>query len=207
MPNFKARSATSPDATGARGRSAGFCIVWGAAGVLDGCRSKCPAPSARLEGKRYVEKEKIDRILAKFPGIKGNLIGILHEIQNEFRYLPEEELRYLSKKIDVPMTHIYSIANFYHRFSLTPKGEHELCVCLGTACHVKGGHNLLRQAQKDLKVDEGETTEDMKFTLQVVRCIGACSLAPAVMVDDQTYSKMTPKILRELVHSFEDKEE
>ena len=154
-----------------------------------------------------MEKEKIDQIVSKFPETNGNLIGILHEIQNEFRYLPEEELRYLSEKIAVPMTHIYSIANFYHRFSLTPKGEHELCVCLGTACHVKGGQNLIRQAKKDLKIDAGQTTADMQFTLQVVRCIGACSLAPAVMIDEQTYSNVTPKLLRELVQSLESKEE
>lgn len=146
-----------------------------------------------------MEKEKIDHIISKFPEIKGNLIGILHEIQNEYRYLPEEELRYLSKKINVPITHIYSIANFYNRFSLTPKGEHELCVCLGTACHVKGGHKLLDQAKKNLHIDEGETTKDMKFTLEVVRCIGACSLAPAVTVDEKTHRQVTPDKLSEII--------
>ena len=84
-----------------------------------------------------MEKEVIDRIISKFPETKGNLIAMLHEIQNEFRYLPEEELRYLSRKINVHMTQIYSIANFYNRFSLTPKGDKEISVCLGTACHVK----------------------------------------------------------------------
>lgn len=149
-----------------------------------------------------MEKEKIDHILSKFPETKGNLIGILHEIQNEFRYLPKEELQYLSKKIEIPMTQIYSIANFYNRFSLTPTGEHELCICLGTACHVKGGQDLFKQAKKELKVDEGETTEDMKFTLKVLRCIGACSLAPAIMVDEETYSEMTPNSIKELIKSI-----
>ncbi|MBU0987209.1 MAG: NAD(P)H-dependent oxidoreductase subunit E, partial [Proteobacteria bacterium] len=109
-----------------------------------------------------MEKEKIDQIIIKFPEIKGNLIAILHEIQNEFRYLPEEELRYLSQKINVPMTHIYSIANFYNRFSLTPKGEHVLCVCLGTACHVKGAGAILKKAKRKLDIDQGETTVDLK---------------------------------------------
>ena len=150
-----------------------------------------------------MEKEKIDQIISRFPEVKGNLIGILHEIQNEFRYLPEEELRYLSRKTRVPMTQIYSIANFYHRFSLTPKGEHELCICLGTACHVKGGSKLLGQVKKDLNIGEGETTEDMQITLEVVRCIGACSLAPAVMMDDETYSDVTPESLTQLVQSVQ----
>ena len=146
-----------------------------------------------------MEKEKINHILAKFPEIKGNLIGILHEIQNEFRYLPEEELRYLSEQIDIPMTHIYSIANFYNRFSLTPKGEHELCICLGTACHVKGASAILKKAKRILDIDEGETTTDLKFSLDVIRCIGACSLAPAVTVDDKTHRQVTPDEIVEII--------
>lgn len=150
-----------------------------------------------------MEKEKIDHIISKFPETKGNLIGILHEIQNEFRYLPEEELRYLSKQIDIPTTHIYSIANFYNRFSLTPKGEHELCICLGTACHVKGASAILKEAKRKLDIDEGETTQDMKFTLEVVRCIGACSLAPAVTVDEKTHRQVTPDHLIEIINKLE----
>jgi len=85
----------------------------------------------------------VDKILEKFPDIKGNLIGILHEVQNHFHYLPEGELRYISKKTKVPITQIYSIVNFYNRFSLKPKGKNEICVCLGTACHVKGAEKVL----------------------------------------------------------------
>ena len=146
-----------------------------------------------------MEKEKIDYILAKFPEIKGNLIGILHEIQNEFRYLPEEELRYLSEQIGIPMTHIFSIANFYNRFSLTPKGEHELCICLGTACHVKGASAILKKAKRILDIDEGETTTDLKFSLDVIRCIGACSLAPAVTVDEKTHRQVTTDEIVEII--------
>jgi NADH-quinone oxidoreductase subunit E len=152
-------------------------------------------------------KTKIDHILSEFPEVKGNLIAILHEIQNPFRYLPEEELRYLSEKTGVPITRIYSIAHFYNRFSLTPKGEHEVCVCLGTACHVKGGAKLLRQVEKDLKVKEGETTKDMKYTLEVVRCIGACSLAPAVMIDGRTYADVTPSQISDLLKSCQEEKE
>ncbi|MCJ7542544.1 MAG: NAD(P)H-dependent oxidoreductase subunit E [Desulfobacterales bacterium] len=146
-----------------------------------------------------MEKETIDRIISKYPEVKGNLIGILHEIQNEFRYLPEEELRYLSEQIDIPMTHIYSIANFYNRFSLTPKGEHELCICLGTACHVKGASAILKKAKRILDIDEGETTTDLKFSLDVIRCIGACSLAPAVTVDEKTHRQVTPDEIVEII--------
>jgi NADH:ubiquinone oxidoreductase subunit E len=149
-----------------------------------------------------VEKERIDRIVSKFPEAKGNLIAILHEIQNEFRYLPEEELRYLSKEIDVPMTQIYSIANFYNRFSLTPKGENEICVCLGTACHVKGGKQILDEVKHKLRINEGETTEDMKFSLEVVRCLGACSLAPCVLVNEETHRQVTPDQVTEIIEHY-----
>ncbi len=153
-----------------------------------------------------LEKEKIDNILLKYPDVKGNLIGILHEIQNEFRYLPEDELRYLSHKTNFPMTQIYSIANFFNRFSLTPKGEHIICVCLGTACHVKGASAILDKAKRRLNIDEGETTDDMKYSLEVVRCIGACSLAPAVVVDEDTYREVTPERVIEIIDQFEQSE-
>ena len=146
-----------------------------------------------------MEKEKIDQIISKFPETKGNLIAILHEIQNEFRYLPEDELRYLSRKIDVHMTQIYSIANFYNRFSLTPKGDKEISVCLGTACHVKGGSNILKLIKKKIGIEEGETTEDMKFSLEIVRCIGACSLAPAVAINEITHSHVTPDGIEDML--------
>jgi NADH-quinone oxidoreductase subunit E len=136
---------------------------------------------------------RIESVLSKFPQPKGNLIAILHEMQNEYNYLPEEELRYVSKKTGVALSQIYSIATFYNRFSLQPKGEHQVCVCLGTACHVKGAQKVMDSLERSLNIREGETTDDLKFSLGAVRCIGACSLAPAVVIDDETYREMTPK--------------
>lgn len=134
-----------------------------------------------------MQRDRIDSILSSYGGdYRGNLIGILHEVQNHFRYLPEEELRYVAERTGFPITQIYSIASFYNRFSLKPKGENTVCVCLGTACHVKGGAQLLTRAKAKLGIDVGETTPDMKYTLEVVRCIGACSLAPAVVINDRT---------------------
>jgi len=144
----------------------------------------------------------MDHVISKYPETKGNLIGMLHEIQNEFRYLPEEELRYLSLRINVPMTQIYSIAHFYNRFSLTPKGENEVSVCLGTACHVKGGKRILDEVRRKLKIDEGQTTKDMKFSLEVVRCVGACSLAPCVVVNNETHRQVTPEQVTEIIDHY-----
>ena len=144
----------------------------------------------------------INEILAKFPEVKGNLIGILHEIQNHFHYLPEEELRYVAKRTGVPITQIYSIVNFYNRFSLKPKGKNEICVCLGTACHVKGAEKVMNEMQRVLSIKAGETTDDMNFTLEEVRCIGACSLAPAVVVNEDTHGKVTPRQVGQLLAKY-----
>lgn len=147
-----------------------------------------------------MQREKIDSILSSCGGeYRGKLIGILHEVQNQFRYLPEEELRYISERTGFPIAQIYGIAHFYNRFSLKPKGENTVCVCLGTACHVKGGAQLLARAKAKLGIDVGETTPDMKYTLEVVRCIGACSLAPAVVVNDRTLRNVSPQGLDEVL--------
>ena len=148
----------------------------------------------------------IDAIVAKFPEIKGSLIGILHEVQNHFHYLPEEELRYISKKTGIPITQIYSIVKFYNRFSLKPKGKNEICVCLGTACHVKGAEQVMNALETKLAIEKGETTDDMEFSLDEVRCIGACSLAPAVVVNEETFGLVTPKQVQTMLGKFKDKE-
>ncbi|MBW2606278.1 MAG: NAD(P)H-dependent oxidoreductase subunit E [Deltaproteobacteria bacterium] len=146
----------------------------------------------------------IDSILSKFPEIKGSLIGILHEVQNHFHYLPEGELRYISKKTKIPITQIYSIINFYNRFSLKPKGKNEICVCLGTACHVKGAEKVMNEISAKLKIGKGETTDDMKFSLDEVRCIGACSLAPAVVVNEDTHGMVSPKQVTTILSKYKD---
>lgn len=145
----------------------------------------------------------VDAILEKFPEVRGSLIGILHEVQNHFRYLPELELRYISKKTGIPMTQIYSIANFYNRFSLEPKGRNEVCVCSGTACHVKGAGQLINEVERILEVKAGESTDDMKFSVSEVRCIGACSLAPVVVVNEDTHGKVAPKQVSKILASYE----
>lgn len=146
----------------------------------------------------------INSILSKFPDVKGNLIGILHEVQNHFHYLPEGELRYLSKKTQIPITQIYSIINFYNRFSLKPKGKNEICVCMGTACHVKGAEKVMNEIRTKLKIDKGETTDDMNFSLDEVRCIGACSLAPAVVVNEDTHGMVSPKQVVTILSKYKD---
>ena len=149
-----------------------------------------------------MDVETINSILSKYPEEKGTLIAILHEVQNHFHYLPEEELKYIAKKRNIPISQIYSIATFYNRFSLKPKGRNVICVCLGTACHVKGAPKIMEEVKRRLGIDVGETTDDLKFTLEEVRCIGACSLAPAVVINEDTHGKVSPKDVERILNTY-----
>lgn len=153
-----------------------------------------------------VPQSKLDAIMAKYSGKPGELLGTLEEAQemNRFKYLPEETLTYLSHKMNVPLSRIYSVVTFYSFFNLKPQGEHTIIVCRGTACHTKGSKVLLEDLQGQLggaeafaQGDPTYTTPDNKFTIRTVACFGQCALAPVVMVDGTIYSHMTSgKLLR-----------
>lgn len=149
-----------------------------------------------------MDTEKLNAILERYPDPTGYIIAILHEVQSHYNYLPQEALVYVAKCIKVPITRLYSIATFYHFFSLEPKGRHQVQVCLGTACHVKGSEKLLHELERQLGVKEGETTDDMQFSLGAVRCIGACSLAPVVVVDHDTHAKIATKQVSALLKTY-----
>jgi NADH:ubiquinone oxidoreductase subunit E len=147
--------------------------------------------------------ETVDHVLEDFPEVKGNLIAILHAIQAHEGYLPEDSLRHLSARTGVPLSQLYAVATFYHFFSLTPKGRHQVCVCLGTACHVKGSTRLLGEIEKRLGIQEGETTPDMRYTLSTVRCVGNCSCAPVLLTDEETHSNVVSKQLTDILNRYE----
>ncbi len=145
--------------------------------------------------------KKVDVIIQKYNAEKSSLIGIFQDIQQEYRYLPREAIERVVEALKIPITQAYMVATFYKSFSLVPRGEHDIHVCLGTACHLRGGQRLLENFERVLKVEAGGTTPDMKFTLETVNCLGACALAPLVRVDQKNYAKVTgdqiPKILKE----------
>jgi NADH:ubiquinone oxidoreductase subunit E len=122
----------------------------------------------------------------------GSLVMLLQETQRRFGYLPREVLKAISREIEVPLARLYGLATFYRSFSLTPRGKHELCVCTGTACHVRGARSLLEHLQRTLRVDPGGTTADGQFTLVNVNCVGACAMGPILALDGQYHGKMTP---------------
>lgn len=127
----------------------------------------------------------VEDILERNRTDKDSLIATLGEIQNEFGYLPEDALRIVSEKTGKALIDLFSIALFYNAFSLKPQGKHLIQVCLGTACHVRGGHRVLEEIKRRLKVEVDDTTDDQQFTLKTVNCMGACALGPIVVVDNQ----------------------
>jgi NADH-quinone oxidoreductase subunit E len=143
--------------------------------------------------------KQVDRVIASYNNDKNALIQILLQIQKENRWLPEEALRRVSKKLDVPINQIYHIATFYKAFSLVPHGRHSLAVCLGTACHVRGAPRLLDKVSEVLGIKPGETSKDMKYSLNTVNCLGCCALGPVLQVDDEYYSYPSSTELKKII--------
>ena len=150
--------------------------------------------------KKAKIEAKAKEIVKKHGKDKSSLIAILQDIQEEYNYLPKEALCAVSDQLDVPATRVYEVATFYNSFSLNPRGKYLVEVCAGTACHVQGAFNLMDRLQRDLEINCGETTPDNMFTLEEVRCLGCCSLAPVVRIGGNIHPYLTqdeiPKILR-----------
>ncbi|MDH7511452.1 MAG: NAD(P)H-dependent oxidoreductase subunit E [Clostridiales bacterium] len=134
----------------------------------------------------------ITEILNKYQGDESSLIAILQDIQEEYSYLPREALVQVSKEMNVPLSRVLSLATFFRAFSLKPKGKHSVHVCLGTACHVRGAQRVLEKFERELGLKSGETSEDLLFSLDAVRCLGCCGLAPVVQVGEEVHGKITP---------------
>ncbi len=145
----------------------------------------------------------VDGILNKYDSNKSYLIAILQEIQNEYKYLPEELLEYTAEKLDVNLSKIFSVATFYENFSLVPKGKFIIKICDGTACHVRKSIPILNTMRKELGLSESKhTTDDMLFTVETVSCLGACGLAPVITINDKVYPKMTPEATVEIINTL-----
>ena len=134
--------------------------------------------------------EKVDSLIDSYADEKEQLISLLQDIQAEFNYLPGDVLIKISQKLDIPLSQVFSVATFFRAFSLKPKGRHLVTICTGTACHVRGGQRLVDKIERDYGIKPSETTEDMKFTLETVNCLGCCALGPVVVVDGKYESQV-----------------
>lgn len=145
----------------------------------------------------------VDGILNKYDNNKSHLIAVLQEIQNEYKYLPEDVLKYVAEKLEVNLSKIFSVATFYENFSLVPKGKYIIKVCDGTACHVRKSIPILNAMRKELSLSESKhTTDDMLFTVETVSCLGACGLAPVITINDKVHAKMTPDSAIEIIKTL-----
>lgn len=148
------------------------------------------------------ELRDVDKIIDEYNGDKSALIQILLKIQANNHWLPKPALMWVSERLGVPMSQILNIATFYKAFSLDPKGKHLVRVCLGTACHVRGGPRILDAAEQFLGIESGETTSDLNFTLEGVNCLGCCALGPVMMVDNTHYGKLAPSKVGEILSKY-----
>ncbi len=147
---------------------------------------------------------KLDHIIeSEFESDKENLIMILQAIQRQYNYLPGPALGYLAAKIGVSLSKIHEVATFYSTFSLTPRGRNIISICLGTACHVRGAERVKERIMDNLHISAGETSKDMRFTLESVRCIGCCSLGPVVKINEDTYSRIAPDEVSKMLNAYE----
>jgi len=151
-----------------------------------------------------IDYMELDNIIEKdFGQDKENLIMILQAIQRHYNYLPKPALTYLSTKIGIPMSQIYGVATFYSTFSLEPRGRNIISICLGTACHVRGGNRVNDKLEELLNVGDGQTTEDMRFTLESVRCIGCCSLGPVVKINEDMHGRIGTDEVEKVLAQYE----
>ncbi len=149
----------------------------------------------------------LENIVKKHREKDGNVISLMQDTQEEFGYVPREAVSFFSEKLGIAPSRFYGVLTFYSQFHLKPRGENIISVCCGTACHVKGGSKIAERVQRDLGVaGDGETTEDRKFTFEVVRCVGACSIAPVVLVNNKAYASMTADSTSRLIKQMKKEE-
>ena len=146
--------------------------------------------------------EHVSKIIDNYQEKRTALISILHDIQDRYKYLPEEALKKVASRLRMDINDIYGVATFYKSFSLIPKGRHSITLCLGTACHVRGGPRILREVKKQLNIELGQTTPDKEFSLNVVNCLGVCAIGPVMFLDGKFYGEMNPLKAKRMIEKI-----
>ena len=155
-------------------------------------------------GTEQNEKDlQLDKLLAEYRTQKGALIPVLQKAQDIYGYLPENALQKIAQELKIPLSKIYGVVTFYAQFHLKPRGKYVIRVCQGTACHVRGGSAIVQEIQDLLQIKDGETTPDLKFTLESVACLGACGLAPVMMINDDTHGRLTKDAVAKILAQYE----
>ncbi len=164
----------------------------------------CEATSLQNDQSEEIDYLELDGIIeGEYNNDKENLIMILQAVQNRYNYLPREVFQYIAVKIDVPVSKLYGIATFYSTFSLEPRGRNIISVCMGTACHVRGAGRVNERIEDSLNINGGETTDDKRFTLESVRCIGCCSLGPVVKINEDMHGRISSDKVENILERYE----
>ncbi|MFN8206250.1 MAG: NADH-quinone oxidoreductase subunit NuoE [Bacteroidales bacterium] len=158
--------------------------------------------SVKVELKQK-DVDRIKDICKSFSNEPGELINVLHKTQHEFGYLPAEVQEVVARELSVSVAKVYGVVTFYSFFTMLPKGRHPISICTGTACYVRGAEKVLDEFKKNLKISVGETTPDGKFSLSCLRCVGACGLAPVVMVGEKVYGRVAPEGVKDILKEYE----
>jgi NADH-quinone oxidoreductase subunit E/NADP-reducing hydrogenase subunit HndA len=157
------------------------------------------AVNAGLTEEKFQE---LEQYIDAMPTTKGELIRVLHKAQEIFGFLPEEVQKFVGKKLKVSTAKVFGVVSFYSYFTMVPKGEHDVAICMGTACYVRGADEVLTELKKELGIEVGETTPDGKFSITSLRCVGACGLAPVVMVGEKVYGRVTPDMVKGILAEY-----
>jgi len=171
--------------------------------AVEWTRGRKPEETKKSEEFPPAMAAELDRVIAQLKKKPGSLIPVLQRAQEIVGYLPPVVQKRIAKGLNIPEAEVHSVVSFYSFFTMKPRGDHNIRVCLGTACYVKGIEGVLKKIQDTLKIDVGETTEDRKFSIEAVRCLGACGLAPVMVIDQETYGAMTPKKALEKISQFD----
>lgn len=147
--------------------------------------------------------KQIDEVSARYRDKPGALIPVLEEVQGITGYLPESVQRRVAQGLDLPLGHVYGVVTFYSFFTMKPRGKHQVRVCLGTACHVRGGKRIIEKVEQELGIEPGECTEDREFSLEVVRCLGCCALAPVMVVNENIHKQLKTAQLSKIIKEYQ----
>lgn len=147
--------------------------------------------------------QELKDVCKSFNYDKGELINVLHKAQGIFGYLPAEVQEAVAKELDVPLAHVYGVVTFYSFFTMQPRGQYPIAICLGTACYVRGAEKVLEEFKKRLNIQVGETSPDGKFSLSCLRCVGACGLAPVVMIGEKVYGRVAPDGVKDILDEYQ----
>lgn len=161
-------------------------------------------PENLSKTKENIDLKKLDSVFEKYKSlVDGALIPILQAAQEKYGYLPESILYEIAKRLNIPIAKVYGVVTFYAQFHLTPRGKHIIRACQGTACHVRGGKTILQTLEDELGVKAGHTTQDLRFTLETVACIGACGLAPVMQINNDTHGRLTPEKIKAVLEKYQ----